>query len=329
MALAGRKNNSGFTLIELLVVIAIIAILIGLLLPAVQKVREAAARMRCSNSLKQIGLAMHSFQSVTNTFPPGTMAKTRFSYTWDPVTTGGYEWPYFLHFLLPYLEQDNFHKSLNGNKFDIQNPWSAPAAWPAAAKDKPLTVFQCPSDGQGGALKDGGGLLIPSSNYLGIFCGLNDGENYNNTFGSQQGVFRFGRGTRVTDIKDGTSNTMAVAEYLTGLNETDIRGFFYTNRAGAQFLYTTLTPNSSSPDNLYAFHPSFCPSDGSRNKPAMNLPCVGADTDANYASPRSRHSGGVNILLCDGSVRFVQNGIDINTWRRLGAIADGNPLGDY
>ncbi len=317
MKLAHRRRR-GFTLIELLVVIAIIAILIALLVPAVQKVREAAARLQCSNNLKQLALALHNYHDVNKSLPPGTMSPSRFSYSHP------FEWPYLHHYILPYIEQQAYFKAINiAPGFNLPNPWANPGAWPATVSNAPLAMLLCPSDSSSD-FKSVVGVRLAATNYLGIFSGLNDGDNYYGTNPQTRAVFRYGIGTRMTNITDGTSNTLALTEYLRGLGEDDVRGAFYTNRAGCQFLYVTNTPNSSAPDNLLDY-PGFCPGNGSHNRPELNLPCTpDGNTDANYASARSRHMGGVNAALCDGSVRFITNSISLSNWRNLGWMADGN-----
>ena len=157
--------------------------------------------------------------------------------------------------------------------------------------------------------------------------GLNDGQNVGQTHPERGAVFRMHDRVALKKIEDGTSKTMAVAEYLTGLDRHDVRGFFMTNRAGCQFLYVTLGPNSNAPDNLLGSHPDFCPADGSRNRPERNLPCTPGPTDENYASPRSQHSGGVQVVFCDGSVRFMSDSIATAVWQPLGWVADGAVTG--
>jgi prepilin-type N-terminal cleavage/methylation domain-containing protein/prepilin-type processing-associated H-X9-DG protein len=318
------RKGRGFTLVELLVVIAIIGILIALLLPAIQAAREAARRAQCSNNLRQIGVALHSYASQYKTFPPGIKARARFSYDY---ANGGYEWTYFLHMLLPFSEQKSFYEKVRGPRFDINNPWYQPDQW-AGVPDTTFSAFLCPSDKMGGDLVYWGTtypVRVAKSNYLGIFSGLNDGDAFNDNVLTQSGPFRYAKGRSLKEFKDGTSTTMAAAEYLKGVGASDNRGDFWTNRAGCQTLFVTLGPNSVAPDNIYTY---FCPSGGSPNEPTLKLPCVGGGETANYASPRSRHSGGVNVVFCDGSVRFLQNSVDIATWRSLGWIADGKTISD-
>jgi prepilin-type processing-associated H-X9-DG protein len=119
---------------------------------------------------------------------------------------------------------------------------------------------------------------------------------------------------------------MAVVEYLTGVDENDLRGFPWSNQVGLQFLLVKLGPNSIAADSIYT---GFCPPD--YDQPSQNLPCIGTNDGAQgYATARSRHPGGVNAAYCDGSVHFVQDGVDIAIWRSLGWIDDGNaPKGDF
>ena len=360
----GRKSeirdlrSSGFTLVELLVVITIIGILIALLLPAVQAAREAARRSQCSNNLKQIGLALHNFESQYKTFPPGIMTKMRMPTLGSYTVGGAYEWTYFLDFLLPDLEQEAYYDAIGGPQFQT-DLYDNPAVW-AAINNVSLPALLCPSD-----VIDNNAFIITSVknvqqpnylfakvNYLGIFSGLNDGDgawsatNWATWLSAagrsiasttRRAVFCYGKGTAIADITDGTSNTMAVAEYLKGLDSWDARGQPYTNRAGCQTLFVTLGPNSAAADNLCTVFLS----DGSTvSDPGSNLPCVGGGDGANFASPRSRHPGGVNVVFCDGSVHFIGDAIDTyapaptdthppGVWQRLGWMADGYNLGDF
>jgi prepilin-type N-terminal cleavage/methylation domain-containing protein/prepilin-type processing-associated H-X9-DG protein len=323
-----QQKNNGFTLVELLVVIAIIGILISLLLPAIQAAREAARKSQCANNLRQIGVALNNYASQNGSrFPPGIKARNYFSYDYN--ANAGYEWTYFLHYLMPFADNNAFYKMAHGPKFDIQNPWYAPNQW-RSMPSATFPAFICASDTTGSGLMDlgVGGLHVAKSNYLGIFSGLKDGDAFLDNNRLQRAVFGYAKSRSLREIKDGTSNTMAVAEYLKGVGENDERGIFWTNRAGCQTLFTTLGPNSNAADLLC---PVFCPNGGAANEPAMKLPCAAGNSwDNNYASPRSRHPGGVNVLFCDASVHFITNEIDSTPWRSLGWIADGvTTTGEY
>ena len=336
-----QEKRRGFTLVELLVVIAIIGVLVALLLPAVQAAREAARRGDCANRLRQLGLAMQNYHSQHQAFPPGIKATSRFSQNYD--ANGGFEWTCYLHLLLPQVEAQAYYDQLDGPRFNIPNPWRAPDQWPDSLVGVGLPNLLCPSDGLGGVVTtygaNRGDLSVPKSNYLGIFSGLNDGDGFlsDGAFYStlrpiqqeqwlaRRSVFRVprnGKGTKIKELTDGTSNTLAFAEHLTGLDEQSSRGVFTTNRAAAQAIYVTWEPNTSIPDRLLD-HEDFCPASGSRDRPELNLPC---DTDGgdntNFASARSQHPGGVNAVHCDGSVRFYSDDIACETWRSLGWISD-------
>ncbi len=317
---SNSRSDGGFTLVELLVVITIIGILIALLLPAVQAAREAGRRAQCSNNLHQIGVALHNFACQYGKLPPGINSKVRFSYDY---ANGSYEWVYLLHFLMPYMEQDSYYAAIHGPRFDLNNPWYKPDQW-AGVPQLSFPMLLCPSDGYGEDKMDWGPgytFHVPKTNYLGVFSGLNDGDALSDGVPARRAAFCYHRGRGLQEIEDGASHTMAVAEYLRGVSANDNRGDFWTNRAGCQTLFVTLGPNSTAPDNICY---QFCPDGGSPSDSSLDLPCVAGGDDANYASPRSRHPGGVNATFCDGSVRFLQDAIDTATWQSLGWIADGN-----
>ncbi len=313
-------------------VIAIIGILIALLLPAVQAAREAARRAQCANNLKQIGLGLHNYHSARRTFPLGALGETG--------AFGNPEWPYLLYYLLPYVEQSSLYEGLRKAQATAVRPWysNSKTAWPLEVQGQSVGTYLCPSDGRGGATKgvtngvqgaDPNGMQLYLTNYLGMFSGLNDGEtwaevNSPSTFNANhRAAFGINRGARLEDMTDGSSHTVMMAEYLTGLN-IDIRGFAYTHRSGSMFLHPALTPNTRAPDNLLA-HPHLCFAE--MNRPELNLPCVCGAGDSNTSAARSRHPGGVHGLLGDGSVQFFGDTIDANLWQQLAWIGDGAPVG--
>jgi prepilin-type N-terminal cleavage/methylation domain-containing protein/prepilin-type processing-associated H-X9-DG protein len=294
-----KHLRSAFTLIELLVVIAIIAILIGLLLPAVQKVREAAARMRCSNNLKQLAIGLHAYHDVNNQFPLG----------WQNVsTTPNTSWAWSA-LLLPFIEQDNLYKALGVPTRTIQAAYADTAAGRPGLLTR-LSVFVCPSDNNpAGDLNDNrkfnifGNTAITISNYPGNW-GCNG-----------QGIFS-DKPVKMALITDGTSNTFMVGERRS--NAGNFAGLW----AGKDDTQGHPVGN----DALMA-RTSFRMQDGFSDT---------GGTTAYYAFA-SNHSGGCNFALCDGSVRFVNQNIgykyEVNppytmTYSKLGDRDDGGVLGN-
>lgn len=299
-------RRRGFTLIELLVVIAIIAVLIALLLPAVQQAREAARRSSCQNNLKQLGLAMHNYHDVHGAFPPGHHACC-FG-TWQVS-------------ILPFIEQQNvyeLYENLGGT--DDTGPRYGDAPNNELVTNVRFTALTCPSDSPNTPVGSAPNALT-SHNYA---------VNYGATGYAQQRTLndvefqgapftnRSVHGLR--DMVDGTSNTLLAAEVLQGI-EGDLRGFTWWGDASGFTAY--LPPNSAEPDMIY--DEDYCV-----NSPQINLPCAVSTTALpNMFASRSRHTGGVQVVLGDGSCRFVSENIDLFTWRNLASTRDGQVIGEF
>jgi prepilin-type N-terminal cleavage/methylation domain-containing protein len=314
-----RAVRVGFTLIELLVVIAIIAILIALLVPAVQKVREAAARTQCVNNLKQWGLAMHGFHDANKHLPPfSTDVPNR--QTWAPL-------------IMPYLDQGPLVAA-----YTLTTDWyNAPNL---AVTQMPLTIFYCPSDRPGAMWTDQTGYVSARGNYLVCYGNLTFGGN---AIGAGNGVFGCAAianaagdqftpyETTLVQITDGTSNTIMMSEVIVAKQDNnqggggnwpsgDFRGHIWHDAyMGApshcpNIFMTINGPNSSVPDNaLCGTIPNLDPL----------MPCADTGTTTRVNTARSRHSGGVHALYADATVRFTSNSIGVTTWQGLGTM-NGN-----
>jgi len=300
----GRKSRAGFTLIELLVVIAIIAILIGLLLPAVQKVREAAARMQCSNNLKQLALAVHGFQDSEGRIP----------YSSSPNTYGygdtGKSWSWLTR-ILPYIEQGNLYSQIGIT--------GAPATWPTFNQRQmqhstQIKTYLCPSDNSStqvshnranGSTAAGCG----NTNYKGV-----SGNNWawgtyqftgptGNRNGLDVGNGMFyrsddGRSLRLEQMSDGTSNTYMIGEDIPGLN-------LHCGWPRANYSVGTCAIPLNS--GMVAGQPGF-----------------GNPGDwPDLYSFRSRHTNGANFAIADGGVRFISQSIDLTVYRGFASHSGG------
>jgi prepilin-type N-terminal cleavage/methylation domain-containing protein len=326
MPLQFPKQRRGFTLIELLVVIAIIGILIALLLPAVQKAREAANRTQCLNNLKQLGLAMHSYHDSNGTFPRGCQ--------WSS-GVGSAPRLTFSIYLYPYLEQSAIYNAFNFNPADSPLPWESTSNNPVLVGAF-VKTWTCPSDsgantvGNGGSDSAGHPFTWMTGNYLAVFPGTDNADALA-MVKAQPAALGPNFGARLTQIADGTSNTLLLVEYVRAVsnNGNDLRGAVWVDEAGSAIVYTmppagvtgTYTPNTQANDVLY-----HC-----TNLPNMNRPCTqNTNEGVESAASRSMHPGGVNVLLCDASARFIANSINPTTWAAAATIAGGEVLeGDF
>lgn len=316
----------GFTLIELLVVIAIIAILMGLLLPAVQKVREAAGRVKCQNNLKQLGLAMHNYLTEKGSLPPAIDGRVS--------GTSTFRWSY-LAMLTPHLDQTSVHNSLDLNVPLFGGPPSfAVAPQNVNAVAAVVKSFLCPSDRM--TIVDTG--FGPSNYMANIGSGTNGGGVYDT-----DGPFYANSQTKINDIVDGASNTVFASETLLGDGGNDITGTPAT--VDVKKVYAINTNPASSPltdaicagFTTFRLRRNYSWADGGISNMTYNhyyLPntstpdCLGR-VQPGWKAARSNHSGGVNVLLGDGSVRFVRDKIQLDTWRALATRYGGEIISDY
>ncbi len=320
-----RSKRKAFTLVELLVVIAIIGILVGLLLPAVQAAREAARRMQCQNNLKQLGLAMHNYESAFKRFPGG-------------VGPYGCCWGTWQVAVLPFMEQTAmFSLYQNQGGADWGPRYGAAINRPVTSSRIP--TLTCPSDTPNAPIgASATALPITSHNYgvnygntsffqttlngilfggapFRIYTGSTNDDGPVNLAQAQSWTRIYGAPVKLGEISDGTSGTLLAGEVLQGRG-TDLRGFSWWGNASGFVTY--LPPNSTLPDVITGGN---CTS----TLVGPRMPCVTTSTATRprMMGSRSLHTAGVVVAYCDGHVSFVSDSVDFVAWNATGTAANG------
>lgn len=307
-------SRRAFTLLELLVVVAIIAILIGLLLPAVQRVREAAARTHCANNLKQIGLALHAYHDANNRLPEAGRSSDRIGWAFT---------------LLPWMEQGSLHAQ----------------GWDSARTCE-VKGYRCPSD-RGEPWRDPwAGLLWARSNYgcnaFGIQQPLQSawdstarGQSpqlpFNAPFNPPDipvgcragGVMCRDWGANLAGIADGTSNTLLVGELRIGPIGSDSRGVWALGLPGASVIAGQASWDCDHPNDRWPMADDVGPGSVDAWQDGMG---AAVKNDWQQAQSRSRHPGGVQAVMCDGSVRTIRDTISRRVWWGVSGRDDGFPV---
>jgi prepilin-type N-terminal cleavage/methylation domain-containing protein/prepilin-type processing-associated H-X9-DG protein len=338
-------RRSAFTLIELLVVIAIIAILIGLLLPAIQRVREAAARTKCQNNLKQLGLGLHNFHDVYNVFPPGLGALAD-KYQ---VPTGGYPNPFsapeaipstqsptfnryasWCTWVLPFVEQDNLFKSMRQTSH------------PLTPAPLPLPVFTCPSDARIDLIYDSG--AAGGNRPVTLYAGVSGLANNNGRWPNCNGVLYLRSKVKLTDIADGTSTTLVIGErpptpdldwgwWDTATQPNGSETFDFWDMDVVMGMQERGPMGPSGPGHTTSqTSPSFaCPTVATymdAGPPAVSTgqPYLTKSNFCDFYHYWSNHTGGAYFAFGDGSVRFMPY-TAAPIMPKLATRAGGEPIG--
>ncbi len=316
---ANHRRRSGFTLVELLVVIAIIGILIALLLPAVQAAREAARRSQCTNNLKQLGLAVHNYNDTFKTMPIGAHAG------W------GHSWSLWI---LPYMEQNALYE-VCPTPINDSGWWGGTDARSVRLIQlvrTPVDAFKCPSDPQDviEPLDINGLTRRAISSYLGSAGGNVLDDSYTQ-MGGGNGVMHVSRyntstpipPTRFAEIKDGLAHTLLVAESPYSISLQDIDECSVCDR---YLFYHMNYDSGNGSDFSECLGSSFYPINVAFSKDLVTYPQNGNARETAFGS---FHPGGCNAALCDGSVRFASETIDLTVWRGVASRKGGETTGEW